>query len=231
MNEVLGSIYLVINQINGKIYVGQTRKSIVRRWAEHVKLSMHVPKYPLHHAITKYGKENFQIHELQKCFSQQELDVTEMYWILLLRARYDKFGYNLAKGGQGVRGKGLWHHSQRAKFAISRGNKGKIRTDELRKRISTSVKRAMTDELKQKISQRTKIAIQNPDTQTKIENNNYAPRRKRIQQLNMHDIVIAEFTSASEAAKVTRTNKGNLCACARGNFVQAGGFKWRYVDN
>jgi predicted GIY-YIG superfamily endonuclease len=33
---VYGSIYLITNSVNGKVYVGQTTKTLQQRWAGHV---------------------------------------------------------------------------------------------------------------------------------------------------------------------------------------------------
>lgn len=62
----------------------------------------------------------------------------------------------------------------------------------------------------------------------------FAKRRKPIQQIDLDtDEVIATFSSAHEASRVTGTNRGNMCACARKNangmVHKTAGFRWRYV--
>ena len=88
----------------------------------------------------------------------------------------------------------------------------------------------MTPEVKQLISDRTKIALADPDVRARMEQNNYIHRRKQVKQFTLDGKFVAVYCSASSASRVTGVNKGNLCACCRGCFKQAGGFKWRYVN-
>lgn len=62
----LNYIYKIINQVNGKIYVGQTRKTIDQRMNEHITASFSNSEkkdynFLLHKAIRKYGSSNFTI--------------------------------------------------------------------------------------------------------------------------------------------------------------------------
>lgn len=221
-------VYCINNLINGKKYVGQTIHSIDSRWKEHVRCSQRNPKYPIHCAIKKYSPRSFEFYVLQECNTKEELDIAEISWIKKINSRI--CGYNLAKGGAGVRGKGLWNHTDEAKLAISRGNIGKVRSLELRKRISNSVRKSMTPTLKDLISKNTIKALSNPITRLKLEKNNYSKTRKIVAQYSLNDELITTYDSATIAARLSGVNKGNLCACARGCFKQAGGFRWKYIS-
>lgn len=93
-------IYKVTNQINGKIYIGKTLKTIPERWKEHCKdcKKERCEKRPLYDAMNKYGIENFIIEEVEEC-SPDILNDREVYWI----EQYGsfKYGYNATKGGDG----------------------------------------------------------------------------------------------------------------------------------
>jgi hypothetical protein len=52
-------------------------------------------------AIKEYGKENFTREILHECYSQQELNEKEMYYIDYYDAINSKLFYNLANGGVG----------------------------------------------------------------------------------------------------------------------------------
>lgn len=55
----MGYIYKVTNTINGKIYVGQTIRTIKKRWKQHVYSAYHETKEhnaPIQYAIRKYGE-------------------------------------------------------------------------------------------------------------------------------------------------------------------------------
>ena len=74
-----------------------------------------------------------------------------------------------------------------------------------------------------------RVALARPDVKEKR-----ATRMKRTQQIDIvTGEVIATFTSAHEASRLTGANKGNICTCARKNALgipsKAAGFIWRYV--
>lgn len=98
---MLGKIYKITNHINGKIYVGQTVKSLKERFQKHCWGTTENDSYHLNmaikKAIKKYGKENFTI-ELIEEVETAKLDEREIYWI----SYYDSYnkGYNCTKGGQ-----------------------------------------------------------------------------------------------------------------------------------
>ena len=62
----MGFIYKVTNDINEKIYVGQTAFSIEERWSEHLKdrLQQKSKNRPLYNAMNKYGIEHFKIEQI-----------------------------------------------------------------------------------------------------------------------------------------------------------------------
>jgi len=107
-------VYKVTNNINGKIYIGQTRKSIHSRWAAH-KSRGHV----LYAAIQKYGIENFTVKILCRCNSLEEMNHRETYYIKLFKSLAPK-GYNLNSGG----GK-AFEVSDETRRRLSESHKGK----------------------------------------------------------------------------------------------------------
>ena len=74
-----GLIYRIINKINGKLYVGQTVKTIEKRWDGH-KRSSKTKDFPIYYAMRKYGIENFYIELLDTAQDQEELDLKEVYY-------------------------------------------------------------------------------------------------------------------------------------------------------
>ena len=86
-------IYKITNLVNGKIYVGQTKFSVEKRFKEHAKANS-----PLGHAIRKYGKENFKAEVIEICQTFTELNEREIFWIAKLNCKVPN-GYNIADGG------------------------------------------------------------------------------------------------------------------------------------
>ena len=95
----MGYIYKITNTLNGKIYIGQTVKSVQKRFTQH-KNNANKPYFSqivLYKAINKYGFENFQCETLEEV-PNEKLDEREKYWI----EYYDSYfnGYNSTLGGR-----------------------------------------------------------------------------------------------------------------------------------
>lgn len=93
-------IYKIINDVNGKIYIGKTEFSIEKRFKEHCKDAFKdkSEKRPLYSAMKKYGIEHFHIEQIEETDNPEE---REVYWI----EQYGSFknGYNATIGGDGRR--------------------------------------------------------------------------------------------------------------------------------
>lgn len=85
-------IYKTINVINNKLYVGKQR-SYNERYLGSGKL--------IKAAIKKYGRDNFKKEIIQECFSLEELNTQETFWILKLESFKREIGYNISYGGDG----------------------------------------------------------------------------------------------------------------------------------
>lgn len=91
-------IYKITNQINGKIYVGQSI-NIEKRWRQHISdTKTHKDECYIHRAMRKYGVENFSFEIIEKC-SKEELNDREVYWIEYFDSTNREKGYNYGSGG------------------------------------------------------------------------------------------------------------------------------------
>lgn len=155
-----GIIYLVTHNESGKMYIGQTTKTIKARWAGH---QLGAECVLLHNAINKYGPENFEISELDFAGSKEELDNLEIFWIDFLGTRRREVGYNLRGGGS------FGKHSPESKQKMVVSLKKAYACDPtLRKRMSASrVGKPLSAE------HRAKIAASNtgvtPDEATRLK--------------------------------------------------------------
>jgi hypothetical protein len=113
-------VYLIVNKLNGKIYVGSSRnlKNRVNSYLNPVHLSTY--KRPVSNAIIKYGLINFAFIVLEQVdISQVHIEVRETYWI-----KHLKPDYNATK--EAARNEGACH-SEETKLAISKlKSKGSI---------------------------------------------------------------------------------------------------------
>lgn len=97
-----GRVYVITNNINNKKYIGITSKSLNYRFSTHKANAKRNLKCALHHAIRKYGIENFSIELIKeyKNISLKELwgyekDHIQEYNTFIL---YNN-GYNMTLGG------------------------------------------------------------------------------------------------------------------------------------
>lgn len=94
-------IYCHRNKINGKRYIGQTKRTPQQRWGHNGYEYIH--KQPNSHfasAILKYGWDNFEHQILYTHLTQDEANQKEMELIQLFQTQDNRYGYNLTAGGQ-----------------------------------------------------------------------------------------------------------------------------------
>ena len=91
-------IYQITNDINGKIYIGKTERTVEERFKEHCQdaFRRNFEKRPLYAAIRKYGASHFHVETLEETDNPEE---REVYWIEVKRSF--KNGYNATLGGDG----------------------------------------------------------------------------------------------------------------------------------
>lgn len=134
-----GFIYLTINKINGKMYIG--KRVIRNRKEDFTYLGSGVL---LKQSIVKYGSENFTREILSWCQNKEILETQEKLFIQNYNAiENDKF-YNIAEGGAGGDTRAGKSEEELAEWhsKISKANKGKAHTEEYKKNSS---KRMMGD--------------------------------------------------------------------------------------
>jgi hypothetical protein len=91
-------LYKIVNSINGTVYIGITKTTVDKIFAQHIKDSQN-PKYPLHQAIKKYGIECFDIEPLLESPSCDIISAVEEPTIIKFNSQDHR--YNVATGGYG----------------------------------------------------------------------------------------------------------------------------------
>lgn len=208
-------IYKITNQINGKIYIGKTVKTIQERWKEHSKdcWKERCEKRPLYNAMIKYGIENFAIEEIEQC-DISILNDREIYWINYYRS-YVGFdncnGYNATFGGDGKpRCDYNWVYQlwQEGKFIKDIANITKYGTDTI-----------------------SYILKNNGITQEEIVSRSRKNMKKSILMLDKDtEEILNNFSSSREAAKFLNKARGHthIRAAAQGKRLTAYGYKWKF---
>lgn len=120
-------VYVHVNKINGKKYVGQTCQQPEKRW-NYGHGYIESPRF--YNAIKKYGWNNFDHIIVKDNLTLIEANTLEENLIKEFNTTSDKYGYNLQSGGLNKL------HSEETKKKISESNFGKHISDESKKKMS-----------------------------------------------------------------------------------------------
>jgi group I intron endonuclease len=225
-------IYKLIDPNNSEIrYIGMTFKSL------RVRLQAHCSEKGKSHKISwiqKLKRNNLKpiIEEVESGISTYDFACErEIFWI---KKHFDG-GYNLTNSNTG-------------------GNKNKIMSESVRKKMSESRKKYIEDnpvliseETRKRISASTKKRFENPleIEKLKISNKKYEDSKTEEEKLN--DILkqdcksvlkfdrdmnlVDEFPSIRDAMRKTGIHRSNIKKCCDEKVKSAGGFIWRFKDN
>lgn len=242
---------------SGKIYIGQTNRTLEIRWKEHLKLARNGGNLPLSRAIRRY-KEQFTVEIVVAGVPEWAVNAFEKYWIHY----YDtyNFGYNCTTGGEGLKGykhsektkailaqkstgntSHLGHrHSQYTKDLLSnlhKGNtywKGKTHTAESKKKMSDSAQgKTIRKETREKLS----IAAtgRKHTLETKKKMSEYARVYRTGKNASRATSVICidtgeVFDTIQEAACKMGLDNSAIGKCCKGRLKTTGGYRWKYKE-
>ena len=210
-------VYMHINKINNKIYIGQTCQKPEKRWknGNGYKTGTH-----FRNAIDKYGWDNFEHIIWAENLTEEMANKAEKLLIALWDARNSSKGYNICYGGDNHK---LSEETKRKIGTTKIGNKnmlGKHHTDEAKKKMSEAKKgkklHSQTEETKQKMSQSHKW----------IKN---TWQNKMIVQLTKDNNIVQIFDSGCEAERQTGIKNANIFRAIKTG-ICAGGYRWKYYE-
>lgn len=124
--------YKITCLINGKGYIGITKRRLIDRWADHKEAARDGRRPRIYAAMRKYGIENFVIEPLATAFSVDGLFETERV-LIVAHNTLIPHGYNMSIGGDGPKG---LTHSPESRARMSAAHRGKKQSAEtIAKRI------------------------------------------------------------------------------------------------
>jgi group I intron endonuclease len=160
-------IYMIVNKINGKRYVGSSA-NIYSRWRGHLyELSkgMHHSTH-FQFAYYKYGKNSFEFIIMEEIFDKNNLVPKEQTWLDFYKSYLPENGYNICS----IAGSCLGVvPSKETKKKISLALKGRKHTKEARQRMSLAAKgKHPSKETKVKLSLSHKGKVPSEETKRKM---------------------------------------------------------------
>lgn len=246
----MGYIYKITNNINNKIYIGQTIKERpTDRFSQHRYLARHFEQEKsisyLHQAMAKYGVDNFTFEVIEN-IENDKLNEREQYWITQYNSLVPQ-GYNLTIGGEGTSG---YSRPQTLEEREKRKQSNKqfyIDHPEALQKASEKTKKLWeNEEYRRKVTESNKrFAQEHPDLNKGQNNPMYgkhhteealtkirahaATRKTKIVQLDKDTLEeIQVFDGIKEAEKALRASHGWLSKAARANKI-AYGYRWKLI--
>lgn len=252
MENHYNCIYMYINKINGKRYVGQA-VNFKKRHQKHISSSYNKKEkysynYLFHRAIRKYGIENFKIQILAENIpTQEKMNDYEIFFIKRYNTLVNnKKGYNVASGGSNgnsFAGK-TEEEMNEIKRKISEALKGKKCSEETKQKLSEAKKgenhpnysKHLSEETKQKISEAHKGKKYSESTKQKISKNHADvkgknnPQAKRVAQYDKQGNLIRIYDYITQVEEELGINHSSIIKCCKGKRKSAGGFVWKYAE-
>jgi group I intron endonuclease len=222
-------VYIHINKINGKSYVGQS-SNLQKRWRNNGEDYQKSPYF--WNAIQKYGWDNFEHIVLLDNLTKEEADLYEDYYINEYKSRYNENGYNIREGGSRgalaeetkkkiskiMKDKGLWKGDLNPRhldplYGERNGMYGKHHTEETKEKISEALTgRKLSEEHKQAIREFM---------------NTKHPRAKKVRCIETGEI----FLSARKAAEAYNTSHSCIARVCNGERKTTSGKHWEWVED
>lgn len=147
-------IYKITNKVNGKIYVGQTKKSVEDRFQRHIKAAKKKCNRYLYDAMNHYGYDNFIIEAIETDIEKERIDEREIFWIKELSTLAPN-GYNMTKGGGGGYTVEFWDEERKKELYQKQAEKRKGKTykwSEEAREVAMLREKSKTPETKKTIS-------------------------------------------------------------------------------
>lgn len=211
------TIYIITNDFNDSVYVGQTKKTLKERFRAHLidsrKKRLH--NRPFYKDLSEMGKKHFSIQELEKC-KDADGDERERRWIKYFSDRGSV--YNIALGGKG---KPLYDHAEIVDA---------LRNDPSPLKIAREI--GCSRDVVQSVAKEEKIPVYH------IQVAKWKEKGIHVTQFDKNGNRLQSFSSFHEAAiwcaengfcKMNRSIHYHISECAAGKRKSAFGFVWKYA--
>ena len=205
-------IYKHTNNINGKVYIGQTKHTNPNlRWQNG---NGYKNQY-FYEDIQKYGWDNFTHEILEQGLTECEADEKERLWIQYFHSDNPQYGYNRDSG---------------------RGGKSPQTIQKMKQSWDNPIRKANQAEVMRRINaNKDYYGINNPMF-GKIRSGKLAGNKRRVQCINT-GVIFDTVTEASLWCCNKTTQKSHIAQVCNGSRKSAGKhpetnekLRWRYLD-
>jgi len=243
---------------SGKVYIGQTNRTLTIRWKEHMKLARTGGNLPISRAIRYHTPEKFTVEPIVEGIPDYMANAFEAYWINFYNSI--KVGYNCVEGGQGTKGYKHSEHTKRLLSEKSKGNKsalghklsdkakkkisnankgntytlGKSHSKESRKKMSESATgRKLSKYTKKKIA--TAVKGRKHTKEAKEKMSEFAKKFRINENHSRATSVVCittgeEFLTIKAAALAKGIDPSSIGKCCKNKLKTAGGYSWKYKN-
>lgn len=244
--EYYGFVYITINHINNKKYIGQKKYDKEGKWKNYLGSGI-----ALNRAIKKYGSENFSKEIIEYCSSKEELDKREIYWIEFYDAVKSKHFYNIASGGDGgntiagytedqLKDYKQWKSKLHKETALKGENAPCSKLSE--KEVLEIIDRLKNNDFNSDIAKDYNVAIGTIDDirkhktwccltdNIKFDNisNRKRPHSKKVYQYDLEGNLINTYDSARDAERKTGISYKQISQVCNGNKRISHEYIWRF---
>lgn len=236
------TIYRYTNKYNGKMYIGQTSKTLEERAQSNGRNYRECRHF--YAAIQKYSWSAFEVDVLEVVDNVEKANEREKHYIALYNTTDDRYGYNIAIGGD--------NHTMPEESRKIISEKAKNRY--LDKAANPMYNKSHTEEAKEKQRQR-KLGENNPMYGSKWTDTQKERSGTRGKKLNLSDeqrLILSErirligkttglrpvhcieddtiFDSIKDAANTYGVSKSTLCGHLTGHQKTCRGKHFEYIS-
>jgi len=231
----MGFIYKIINTINNKVYIGQTRQTLKERFRKHKQVvNYESSQTALKRAFVKYGVKNFNIECIEEC-DNDLLNEKEKFYIEEYKSKVPN-GYNMREGGEidytpspKTTSKPVYQYTKEGIF-INEYTSCDQAAKELNIDTSSLSKacRAILRSLSGFIFKYTKEENVSIRSRKTYKRNHRMWHAKYVYQYTKEGELVKEYSSCEEAAKEIGSDRSSVSKACRGIYKTHRNFVWSF---